>query len=161
MSNPTPRSANRRRLIVIALAVIIAAGFGRYWQRPHLTDEEQKLVGLWTFPVGPNPPVNSAQQYFELRADRTLATYGRLVATDEFTRPIRGRWKLEGDFLIFENDDPPDIPAGMQEVPRGPRKPFINRMTYVDADADSFRVDDGKGGVMTFERVVEPAGIDE
>jgi hypothetical protein len=138
------------------LAVAVVGGIAVWrWPAP-LTAEEEKLVGLWTFPVGPNPPANAVQQFFELRSDRTLLTWGRTVANGATREPNGGRWRLEGDSLIFEHAtrDYWTKLARSLDGGRRPERTLVSRMHYLDADAEAFRVSGGNGGVVTFERVV-------
>lgn len=162
MSTSPPRKTLTRRLVVATLAAALIGGIV-YWRRPApLTAEEQQLVGLWTFPVGPDPPANAVQQFFELRSDRTLLTWGRTVANGASTEPNTGHWKLEGDSLIFEHATPDYWSKFARSLDGGrrPERTYVSRMPWVDADANSFRVTADNGGVVTFERVVQPDADD-
>lgn len=163
MSTPQPsKTLTRRRFVVATLAAAVVGGIA-YWSWPApLTVEEQKLVGLWTFPMGPNPPPNAAQQFFELRPDHSLITWRRAIASGVKSEPSAGYWKLEGDSLVFEHATR-DYWTRLARSLNGGRRPqrtFVDRMTYLDAGADAFRVAGSNGGVVTFERAVTPGAGD-
>lgn len=158
---PPPRQRRfRRKTIALGclafLAVLATAVW--VWQRPvALSVEEQKLVGKWTLPVGPQPPPNAIQQFFELRADRRLIFNSRLIATQAPTGSSSGAWRLEDGDLVFEVP-PAQSQASLLEriVGTGPHlKGAVIRQRLLGSDDARFRVEAAQGAVATFERVVE------
>ena len=146
--------------IVLGLLVLVAGLTAAVWawQRPvPLSAEEQKLVGKWTLPIGPQPPLNAVQQFFELRADRRLITSGRLVTTKTTTGGSVGRWRLEDGDLVFELPPPAAQESLLERLfTNGPHcEGSVARQRFLGSDDHRFRVEAAQGAVGTFERVVE------
>jgi hypothetical protein len=143
-------------LAVILVAAVTAIAIWVLRLPASLSAEEQKLVGKWTLPIGPQPPPNAIRQFFELKADRQLIMSDRLVATNALTASSTGSWRLEGDDLVFELL-PPDTHESLLKRLLG-RRPkvngFVMHQRFLGSDDTRFRVE-CQDGVGTFERVVE------
>jgi hypothetical protein len=161
---PPPSSHQRTRfnvkLLILGLLLIASAVAATIWylQTPTpLTAEEQKLVGKWTLPIGPQPPPNAVQQFFELRANRTLVTSGRLVGTKPTTDGRIGTWRLEDDHLVFELPPPASEVFDFKRIlGKGPKlEVSVIRERVLGIERDRFTVEAVQGGIGTFERVAE------
>jgi hypothetical protein len=165
-NSPPPSGHQRRRLgvkrqwLLRGALLIACAGAATIWylQTPSpLSTDEQKLVGKWTLPMGPQPPPNAIQQFFELRADRRLVASGRLVGTKTATGGSVGRWRLDDDQLVFELPPPASDVSVLERIFGGGPKleGSVIRHRFLGVEPDRFKVEAAQGGVGTFERVVE------
>lgn len=147
----------RRRVLRVLIVVVVVVGSIWWWRQPApLSTAEGALVGTWTLPMGPPPlPVNAVQQFFEMRADRTLICYGRPVATGVRSSGRRGSWRLEEGVLVWETTPSNATWRYLRSVVGQGPKPgtSVDRMKFLRSTGDTFFVEDTDGSEATFERV--------
>jgi hypothetical protein len=162
----TPPSGRHQRtrfgmkLVILGVMLVACAVAASIWYvltPTPLSAEEQKLVGKWTLPIGPQPPPNAIQQFFELQANRRLVTSGRNVATNATIEGRIGTWRLVGTQLVFELPPPTSEVSVFERIlGKGPKlESSVIREQVLGIERDRFMVEAVEGGVGTFLRVVE------